>query len=89
MAMTNQRKGEIAYALLKVHLRKVGMRYDIIRREAGTVSKETGVLAEDLIEFAELLNLEVHGEIFEELKKSQKRRSGIPKPGGAFNAPKK
>jgi len=81
MEMTKERMGEIAYALIKMKAGKDGVRYELIRREIGQVSKEVGVNAEELMEFMRLLNIELHEETF---KNHEKRKSGIPHPDGPF-----
>ena len=85
MEMTDQRKGEIAYAIVKVKAKADGIRYDVLRREIGNISKKTGILVEDLEEFATLLNLEIIEETF---CASKKGKPGIPHPDGPFS-PKK
>lgn len=89
MEMTDQRKGEIAYALVKFKARKDGVRYELIKREIGQVSKDVGVTVEELMEFMKLLNLELHNETFTKVKELEKRQPGIPQAEGVFDPSKK
>ncbi|HLM84035.1 MAG TPA: hypothetical protein VK254_02405 [Candidatus Bathyarchaeia archaeon] len=84
MEMSKERIGEIAYALIKAKAKKDGVRYDLIKRELGQVSKDVGVSPEELMEFMRLLNLELHEETFKPPRKSAERKPGIPGPDNPF-----
>ena len=61
--MTEERKGEIAFALLKYRMRREGIRLTPeINRELGNMAKETGIPPEELKEFGRIL----FGELLEE-----------------------
>lgn len=85
MEITKQRQGEIAYALIKAKAKKDGVRYELIKRELGQVSKEVGVSPEDLLEFMRILNLELHEETFKTPGKYAEHRISVPHPDGPFS----
>lgn len=63
--MNAQRKGEIAYELLKFKLKKEGIRISQdIRRESGDIAQKTGIPAEEVAEFSEIIIREMVNEMF-------------------------
>jgi hypothetical protein len=84
MEMTKQRQGEIAYALLKAKAKKDGVRYDLVKREIGQVSKEIGIKTDELMDFMRILSLELHKETFDNPKKDKEHQPGIPGPDNPF-----
>ena len=49
--MTKERRGEIAYTLLKHHAKKERIRLDAVNRETGNLAKATGIGEKELTEF--------------------------------------
>ncbi len=62
--LTKERKGEIAYTILKLYLRKKRIHLDSANWEIGNVAKAAGIPASDLREFARAIKGEVLAEIF-------------------------
>ena len=63
--MTEERKGQIALALVKARFRDEGIRLKPdIKREIGNTAKKIGVPADELLRFAEGLVLEMLEEVF-------------------------
>jgi hypothetical protein len=62
--MEEKRKGEIAYQLLKLNLRRTFSFRDIAnaKREIGNISKEVDVPKDELLEFGKLILREVFEE---------------------------
>lgn len=74
MAMSEERKHEIAYRILKVQISKNGIRYFSTGRDIGNLVKEHIKVSEDeLWEFGETVSAELHEETFGE--RSNKRAS--------------
>ena len=59
MALSKERKGEIALALLKYRLKREGLQLNNLKRELGNAAQATGIPLNELTEFI--------GEMFAEL----------------------
>ncbi|MEK9183564.1 MAG: hypothetical protein AAB890_00635 [Patescibacteria group bacterium] len=65
MALTKERKGEIALAVLKARAKQEGFRiYPGIKRELGNLTKETGIPVDELEEYIREFALELLNETF-------------------------
>ncbi len=65
--MNEQRKGEIALAILKDQLKEDGMRKldaSSIRRSIGNLSERTGISQEELLQFGKIILTDVVAEAF-------------------------
>lgn len=71
MAITKERRGEMSEALLWVMLMEKGitLRPNEARREAGNLSKKTGIPVEEVLEFMEELTTKAVKEAFVAQKK--------------------
>ena len=67
--LTKERRGEIAYALMKFRLKKEGIHLDGIDREIGNIAKATNVPREELHEFVQEIIDELVKEMFEKSTK--------------------
>jgi len=64
--MDKERKGEIAYILLKRQVAQEGIRFASIAREIGNIAKRTGVPQNELKKFGRTLIEEILEETFGE-----------------------
>ena len=73
MALSTEKQGEIALALVKEKLRKDRRIPDVqgFKRDLGNVSKRMGFSKEELVEFAILLVEELTKEFISEVKKDK------------------
>jgi hypothetical protein len=74
MALTDQRKGEIALILVKHKVKEQGKIPSInsLKRDLGNHAKELGISKEEALEFITCLAEELMGEFISELKKMNK-----------------
>jgi len=87
MAMTKERKYEIAYMLLKVQMSKNGVKYSSTARDIGNIVKEHlgAIGADEIWEFAEIVSAELHEETFG--KRRKQRESAEAESGPHFEHP--
>lgn len=65
MALTKERKGEIALSLTKMRAKKEGLKLSQnTPREIGAAAKETGIPKKEMLEFFQELFQEMSEEIF-------------------------
>jgi len=62
--MDDKRKGEIAYAFLKLRLKEDGFEIDQnFRRKIGNIAKKTGIPFKETLEFGVQISIEILSEV--------------------------
>ena len=64
MALSKEREGEIALAVLKHRMKKEGLHLGNLKRELGNVSTATGIPLNELQDLVRLLSEELFEEVF-------------------------